>query len=370
MEFTLSSALRARRVRSGADGYQVTSPAPIQAWQQVLSANDSALVTQTPQWMASIVAGGRWRDRSRLYDLDDGRRLLVPMVGMGRGPAGIARSWPYGWGYGGALSSTGAVTGGDVSLIAHDLARIPGVRTSLVTSPWEPQWQNGPFQPTARVNYLTHILDLAGGDAGVWKGYAENVRRSVRRAEKSGLEVVRDDTGAMLPAYRDLHRKSVIRWAQSAGQPVTPARIRLKLSEVNDRLPTLSRELGQAMVLWVALVRGEPAAAIVVLAGSAHALYWRGAMDRELAGPTHANALLHHLAIREAVSAGARSYCFGESGLGSALATYKSKFGAKPVEWSTYHWERVPVTAATAAVLAGYRRVAPLVAKRISKAAQ
>lgn len=346
-----------------AEPYSVTSPAPPHRWRDLVAANPDALITQTPEWMASIVSVGRWRDQSRFYELASGRQLLVPLVGLGRGPATILKSLPAGCGYGGALASDGRLTTADVSLICADLARLGVVRASVVPSPYDTGWGAASLTATGQVGYLTHLLDLAGGSAHVWSGYSSNVRRSVRRAERSGVEVRRDDTGALLPVFTELHRKSMDRWASRAGRPVRVARVQQRFIELTDRLPSISRSLPGALVVRAAFVSGEPAAAIVVLRGGAQALYWRGAMDRALAAPTHANALLHHLAIEEAIADGARSYCFGESDPGSELAVYKAKFGAQPVSWSSYHWERLPMTAAAASLRAAYGRAAPRLAR-------
>jgi hypothetical protein len=341
--------------------YSVTSPAPPHVWRDLVAVNPDALITQTPEWMASIVSVGRWRDQSRLYELASGRQLLVPLVGLGRGPAMILKSLPAGSGYGGALASDGTLTPSDVTLVSADLSRTKALSASLVPTPYDTVWNAAAATATGRVGYLTHILDLARGRERVWKAYSSNVRRSVRRAERSGVEIRRDVAGALLPVFTELHRKSMDRWASRAGRPVRVARLHQRFLEFTDRLPSISRQLPERLAVWAAFVGGEPAAAIVVLRGERQALYWRGAMDRELAAPTHANALLHHLAIEEAINDGAGSYCFGESDLGSDLAVYKAKFGAEPVSWFSYQWERLPLTAAAASLRAGYGRVAPRV---------
>ncbi len=101
--------------------------------------------------------------------------------------------------------------------------------------------------------------------------------------------------------------------------------------------------LGEACRIWVAWHNGQPAAAILVLQGS-NASYIRGMMDKELAGPTRANYLLHRLAIEEACEAGCRYYDMGESGSSTSLAQFKTRFGARPCPYAEYHIERLPIT--------------------------
>jgi lipid II:glycine glycyltransferase (peptidoglycan interpeptide bridge formation enzyme) len=96
--------------------------------------------------------------------------------------------------------------------------------------------------------------------------------------------------------------------------------------------------------LWVAWHDGRPAAGILVLQGEHNAHYTRGAMDREVAGPTRANDLLHRLAIEEACAAGCHSYHMGETGASESLARFKEGFGARPVPYAEYALERLPLT--------------------------
>jgi hypothetical protein len=325
-----------------------------------LAGSSDALPTQSLQWLSCVTAGGGWQDRSRLYELPDGRRLLVPLVGRGRGRTALLASWPYGWGYGGALASDGRLTASDVAVIVRDLADLGALRVSLSPSPFEGAWQAARPFAWGRVDHLIHVLDLTGGRDAVWRGYSQNVRRSIRRAEGTRLEVRRDDTGALLPVFAHLHRLSAQRWAAAAGRPARLGPLEKRITEPPRRLAAAANALGPALVVWGAFLDGQPVAAIVVLRGRSRVLCWRGAMNRDLAAPTHANALLHHRAIDEALSEGATCYSFGESGEGSQLAVYKSKFGARPLRWSAYHLEHLPLTATLSATRTAYARATRL----------
>jgi hypothetical protein len=93
----------------------------------------------------------------------------------------------------------------------------------------------------------------------------------------------------------------------------------------------------------VAWLDGQPAAAIVVLKGT-NADDILGAMNKELAASTGANALLHRLAIEDACLSGCRYYHMGESGSSAPLARFKSGFGAKAYPYAEYRLERIPIT--------------------------
>jgi hypothetical protein len=62
-------------------------------------------------------------------------------------------------------------------------------------------------------------------------------------------------------------------------------------------------------------------------------------MDREIAGPTRANFLLHSLAIEEACRAGRRYYHMGETDPSSSLARFKAHFGAEAHPYVEYRIE-------------------------------
>ncbi|WP_432534796.1 GNAT family N-acetyltransferase [Kineococcus arenarius] len=339
----------------GGAGLAGVSPLPEAAWQEALSHTEQPVLTQTPRWLRCVEAATSWRDSGRLYELRGGRFLAVPMASRGAGPVRLSASWPHGWGYGGVLASDGVVTPADLAVVGADLAATPGLRTTLAPSPFAPL--QGRALPGARTEhrYLTQVLDLSGGTGGVWRGYSSNVRRSVKRAEREGVEVRCDASGAGLPDFAHLYRLSAVRWARKAGRPAALGRLQARLQEPPRLLEAVSRCVGQDLVTWNAYVDGRPAASVVILHGNGHSLMWRGAQDQQLAGRTHANALLHHLAIEAAVARGDRFYSFGESDAGSSLAEYKAKFGAVDLTWSASSFERLPVSAGGAAVQRAYR---------------
>ena len=108
------------------------------------------------------------------------------------------------------------------------------------------------------------------------------------------------------------------------------------------KFEAMAAHLGDAFRLWVARHNGVAVAATLVLQGTnAHAT--RGVMDRDLAGPLSANALLEWRAIRDAADAGCRRYHMGESGSSRSLAKYKRSFGAGVFDYAEYRHERVPL---------------------------
>jgi lipid II:glycine glycyltransferase (peptidoglycan interpeptide bridge formation enzyme) len=194
------------------------------------------------------------------------------------------------------------------------------------------------------------VLELEGGKDEVWGArFASSARRAVRKAERAGLEIECGSGERQLEAFRDLFDRSVERWAQAQHEPRMLARLRARLRDPPRKFRAIAAAIGPSLRVWVARRDGTPVASILVLlGGDAH--YTRGAMDKELIGPTAANELLHWLAIGEACEAGCRRYHMGETGSSRPLARFKEKLGARPLPYADYRFERLPLTRADAAV--------------------
>jgi Acetyltransferase (GNAT) domain len=335
----------------------VTTPADRQIWAEVLAADPQALVTQTPAWLDCLCDVGGYADASRLYELPDGRRLVLPLARrVTAGGISTQASLPESWGFGGPVAE-GGVRPGDVEALLADLAGSRPLRTSLRPNPLTAEHWAGALQGGAvAVPRLAHVLDLAGGFDRVWKErFTSHARRAVQKAERSGLTVECDTTGRLVPVYYGLYERSLERWADTLHEPLWLARLRARRRDPQRKIEALARALGPAARVWVASLDGRPAAAILVLQG-ANAHYTRGAMDRELAAPTRANQLLHRLAIEDACAAGCRAYHMGESGSSSGLARFKEGFGARAYPYAEYHLERLPLTATDRYVRSAVKR--------------
>jgi Acetyltransferase (GNAT) domain len=328
----------------------VRSPAPRDVWDRLVASDPRSLPSQTPAWTDVVCSVDGLQDASRLYETTDGRLLVLPLVrrrllGMPLAEASL----PHGWGPGGLVAGDGVVLPGDVRAVVDDLAdrRIPLV--TLRPSPATGRvWDEAAPIPAARYPRMAQTLDLEGGFAAVWEArFKRDTRNRVRRAERAGVLVERDDTGRLVPAFQRLYLRSVARWARRDGRPLALARWRAARQEPDAKLATVSATMGRSCRVYLASVQGRPAAAIVVLFGMAGASYWRGAMDEEVAGRTYANYLLHRTAIEDACAAGCSAYHMGDSAPGSQLALFKSRFGAEECLYASYRLERLPLASAT-----------------------
>jgi hypothetical protein len=296
------------------------------------------------------VSGGR--DASRLYELPSGVRAVLPAVARPAMGATLHRelvvaSQPFGWGTGGLVVPGSDLAPEDVASLFAALAGDPALRVSLRPAPRRSAAYEAVVPPaTLRLGHTSHLLDLTGGFDAVWKErFSGSARRAVRKAERASLAVEQDACGGLVPVFDELYRLSVQRWAEQQHEPLWLARVRARRRDPARKFATVAAALPGSCRVWVASVSGQPAASVITLQLGEHVVYWRGAMDKSLAGPVRANDLLHRLAIEQAISDGARFYHWGESAPGSGLARFKESFGARPVAYQAFRLERLPLTA-------------------------
>jgi glycogen(starch) synthase len=325
---------------------RVLSPVPRDVWREALTADRTAVPTQTPEWVDWLCRNRGFRDASRLYEFTDGRRLVLPMVS--RSTAGLRvteESMPYGFGYGGGLIAHGP-TVAEIRTVLQDLTRRPVARTSLVPMPLSAgTWAGAATGAVVRVPFLAQVIDLTGGFETVWSSrYRKDTRTKVRRAERSSLDV-RSGDACCVDAFAQLNRRSVLRWAQQRHQPVLLARLAERRRDRAGQLATAATELGPMCTTWSAHHAGEPVAAYATLQFGEHVIFWMSAMDRELADRTWAGYLLQSLAIEAACATGAKWFHLGESDPGSGVERFKAAFGGSSVRYDALRFERLPFTA-------------------------
>ena len=127
---------------------QVVTPAPRPLWRRLFDADTDALADHGPEWIDAVCDDGRYVDASRLYELPDGRRFVLPLTRR-RGMAGVG-GWlachPPAWGIGG-LVGPGA-DAGVVTAVLADLRQVGAARTWIRPNPLHAaQWAVAARQP-------------------------------------------------------------------------------------------------------------------------------------------------------------------------------------------------------------------------------
>jgi hypothetical protein len=324
----------------------VVVPAPREVWTATYRVSAGAMPTQSPTWAEAIMAAGGYRDQSRHYHLSDGQDLVVPLFTrrLPFGDFAPQYSPPPAWGFGGILASKELLEG-QVAAILEDLSKSRSLMTQIRPNPLQAAlWTSAAPGGWTALPRLAHVLKMEGHFSDVWaKQFRPDTRNRIRRAEKAGLDVVSGNGAELIGEFYQLLKLSLVRWARHQHEPAALALWRGQHRDPEAKFHALARLAGDTFRLWLARLDGRPVAAILVLKDR-EAHYTRGAMDEDVAGRTYANYLLHSRAIEDACQAGCRYYHMGESGRSQSLAQFKSRFGAEPVPYAEYRFERLPVS--------------------------
>jgi hypothetical protein len=338
-------------VKPADDPPAVTSPAPRAAWQALYRSDQEAVVSQSLPWRDLVLADGGYRDVSLLYEFASGRQVLLPLARPVLRPAwaSTTASWPGDWGIGGPISPCGKVRPAEAAAVLADVAGRGALVTEIQLRPGaDESWLGqAPGLRVAEHRWRCHMLDLTGGFGVVWRDrFRGTARTAVRKAERSGIEVEAGRTGGLLREFFLLYQTSIDRWAAMQHEPAWLTRWRTTRFTSPARLAAAAEHFGADCTVWLARREGEPLAGIIVLCSGGYAKYWRGAMDKDRAGPLRANELLHRLAIEDACARGHDRYDMGFTRPGSPLAAFKEKLGAAAMVAHTLRAERIGIPAA------------------------
>jgi hypothetical protein len=322
----------------------IITPAPRGVWEDLVQHDLLAMIFQTPIWTDAITALSEYEDVSRLYETRDGRLLVLPLIRHRAVHAGltVSASMPDGWGMGGIVSAQ-PVCSEDAANILAEINSQPHLHTSLRPNPLTADiWDREDYANFQRVPRETHIIKLDGGFETIWsKRFSSATRTKIRKAEKEGVEVVVGKGGDLLDTFYDVYIQWLDQRADERGLPHSVERWLGKRREPLRKFRAAAQALGSDFQVWVALVQGQPAAAALLLFGQQQAVYWRSASVKQVAGSTRANDLLQSRMIAEACAAGCRYYHMGESGGVESLKHFKSRFGAEPHAFYSFHHKRV-----------------------------
>lgn len=333
----------------------VVSPAPRPEWGELIRGDKDAITDQGPTWLDAVREAGGFGDASRLYRFSDGRRFVLPMVSRA-GRYGPRAGYLSGWGVAGLVGAD--LEPQVVSIVAADLQRSPAVLTHIRPNPLQgAAWQKACAAASEVIPRRAHILDIADGADATFARFGQSCRRSVRKAEKAGVEVTLYYGGDMIDVFHSaLYMPSIDRWAERQREPKVLARLRAGRRDPLRKVQMIGNRLGREFRLYLASVDGVPAAGCVVLWGPHNAHYILGAMDYRVAKESAAAYAVQWAAIRDACSDGFRWYQMGESGQNASLSQFKQSFRAQPIDYAEYRIERLPLLAADRFVRSAAKR--------------
>jgi hypothetical protein len=167
----------------------------------------------------------------------------------------------------------------------------------------------------ASAEYLSHDLDLTGGETSVLSQYRPNVKRNIRKAEREGISVSEDHTPEGLREF--YHLNCLTR--REHGLPPQPIRFFEHLRE-----HVLEKGLG---FLLMARHKKKAIAGALFLLSGGKAIFKYGASDRRYQA-LRANNLVFRDAIRLLCRKGVRTLSFGRTDFGhEGLRQFKLSWG-------------------------------------------
>lgn len=322
----------------------VESPAPRQAWLDLLTKDSAAMPYQRPEMIDVISAETAYSDASRLYTLSDGHQLLLPLLRKGKGWTATYIGLPSDWGGGGVLCSR-ALTSADITLMMADLAALPALRIILQSSVLRGTiWREATLPKIVRTKPTRgHVVDLRGGYDAVYARYNRFTRRQIKKSEKKQVRVTEGSTDQNLDPFCTLIESSMHRWSEQQNEPFWLTRWRHRHMSTRTRFESMVRHFAPYGVLWMARDgENRPAAACIEYADSnAHGI--RLVMDKEIAGPIGAVDALLNTILQDACERGLNYFDLGESGDSPTLAHYKERFGGVAHEYDYFYIERLPI---------------------------
>jgi hypothetical protein len=329
-----------------AAGVRLTSveiPAPRSEWLELLAADGDALLEQGPSWVDALGEADGSKDTSRLYRFDDGRRFVLPLVRRRAHRLAPQSGYRSAAGIGGLVGP--GLDEAVVAAIDADLQQCSALWVHVRPNPSQGDvWSEVRPETATTLPRRAHLLRLARDSDEVFAACRASARRHIRRAERQGVEYRTTTAGAGLDTYYDeLFIPSVERWAAKQNEPLALARLRAGRRDPLARLQAIGRSLGSSFRLTMAYVDDRVAAGNIVLVGP-NAHYTRGAMNERAEKTGAAYGAMWH-AISQCCDDRLDWFHLGETGSSASLASYKEAFGAEPVDYHEYRYEKLPLLA-------------------------
>ena len=186
------------------------------------------------------------------------------------------------------------------------------------------------FKFTCGVKH-THILNLLKGVPALWNNMEGRCRTAVRRAEKSGVEIVRvDSMSENRSEIESYYRLVEDVYGRQGRKPPNPPELYHRLWEKFHAQGVIS--------LLMARMHGSDIAGVLLAHYKNRVYYLDGASDRIFAKLCPTNLLLWK-AIEWAASEGYREFDFVGSDI-PRLANFKASFGGEITEYLCLEWAR------------------------------
>lgn len=282
-------------------------------------------LSQTPRF--GVAMSQAFEDYSwapRVFEFDDGRKVLLPSLRVRRRPSWLRcfESAPIGLNGAPIVADKGLERRHVAALVGELRPDMLRVNTGATNGgPWGPEAADGLLEA---VRCSSHVLDLEGGMERIWRErFTGKVRNQCRSAVRKGVEIRPASQKEEFGDYQGIYVSASRRWGYALPPHAPPL------------FSALASLLGQGVDLKLAWLAGRPIAGIILLHGRWSTLYWGAVMLKEFASYSPHNALLR-TAIEEACEQGKSRFDFGSSGVLESVRDFKESFGARPVQYWNY----------------------------------
>lgn len=292
-----------------ADRLEVVDPTRFPGWDERLACHPDATVFHTSAWARLLLETYAYLPKYFTFIEQDRLVGLLPFMEIRSwitGTRGVSLPFtdasapilPAGFGFEEAMAQVIA------------LAESRGWRTVEIRGRI-PEMENLP----ASAEYLSHDLDLTGGESLLFSRYRPNVHRNIRKAEREGISVSEDNTAEGLREFYQLNCLT----RREHGLPPQPIRFFEHLKEY-----VLEKELG---FLMMARHKKKAIAGAIFLLFGGKAVFKYGASDRRYQ-EFRANNLVFRDAIRHLCGKGVRTLSFGRTDMfHEGLRQFKLSWG-------------------------------------------
>jgi len=173
---------------------------------------------------------------------------------------------------------------------------------------------------STRAAYKTFLLDISRNPESIWKFFNKKIRNSIRYAQKNKVETYRVKKPSELDFFYNLYLHGI----RELGSPPHSYKFYKFLFD----------NLGDKLIIDVALLNKKPIASIIVLLGDKWANFWQNITLRKYRRFNASYMLLWNV-IRELSEKDFQVFDFGRTRKKTGIYSFKKKWGG--LEQDIYH---------------------------------
>lgn len=298
------------------------NPHLAERYEAFLMAHPESLLYQSWRYQSLLLDLLGCRQQSLIVlDSHDNVLAALPLMAMDGSMGTVLNSLPF-YGSNGALIGENQAARAELLVAYRKMVQAPGIAAAtLIENPLAPGGADGLAHDLTddRIGQLTPLPPAADHEATLMRSFHYKTRNMVRKAEKRGVEVVTDVSA--LPFLRAVHEENM---REIGGPP--------KSRRFFEALPQYFRP-GQDYRLYLALLEGEPVAAVLVFFYNRTAEYYMPVVRKENRDSQALSAAIFR-AMCDAASEGYVWWNWGGTWLSQdGVYRFKSRWGTQDLPY-------------------------------------